>query len=484
MEVLDCVRRTIRRHGLAHPGTRVVVALSGGSDSVALTHLLERLNAAGDLCVVGIAHFNHQLRPAAEREEQFCRDLAASLGRPVLVEREAVSDRARREQRSLEDAARTARHAFFERARVHFQADVVALGHTKDDQAETFLLRLMRGAGLRGLASMHPRRGAIIRPLLTSRRADLRTYLAAAGMAYVHDDSNDDLAIPRNRVRAELLPFLERFNPSIVDVLADEAELTREAWQWMDSAAAALSDQVCRRESETVWRLDAEALRSAPLALARLVLHDAMTLAARGRTVSFAHVEAALQLSRATSGSIDAPGQRLERDRADIVLRSRPAGITGRWTKSSANPVNLVNAVNLFSYPLSIPGEVALAEAGCLVSAEEAGSAEGAVAGGAILGTGPVALVRRDRCSTTLSVRNRRPGDRFRPLGLDGHKKLQDFFVDRKVARQERDLVPLVVDEHGRIVWVAGHAIDEDFRVTGPAEAVVILRLKLLGGPA
>jgi len=95
-----------------------------------------------------------------------------------------------------------------------------------------------------------------------------------------------------------------------------------------------------------------------------------------------------------------------------------------------------------------------------------------------------VALVRRDRCSTTLSVRNRRPGDRFRPLGLDGHKKLQDFFVDRKVARQERDLVPLVVDEHGRIVWVAGHAIDEDFRVTGPAEAVVILRLKVLGGLA
>ena len=126
--------------------------------------------------------------------------------------------RAGRERRSLEDAAHAARYAFFDRARAHFDADVVAVGHTRDDQAETFLLRLLRGAGARGLAAMHPRRGAVIRPLLDCRRDDLRAYLAERRIPHVEDESNLDVSIPRNRVRAELLPLLQaRFNPAAVD---------------------------------------------------------------------------------------------------------------------------------------------------------------------------------------------------------------------------------------------------------------------------
>jgi tRNA(Ile)-lysidine synthase len=139
-------------------------------------------------------------------------------------------------------------------------------------------------------------------------------------------------------------------------------------------------------------------------------------------------------------------------------------------------------AANLFQYPLSIPGELRLEEAACVLSAEMA-SSEGAVDRNAI-STGALAVVRLDRCGKGLSVRNRRPGDRFRPPGLGGRTKLQDYFVNRKIARERRDAVPIVVDDADRIVWVAGHAIDEDFRVTDPAQAVLVLRLKLLGGPA
>src|SRR6185295_13616869 len=153
-------------------------------------------------------HFNHQLRSAADRDEQFCVDLAASFGWPNCVEREDVAARAGRERRSLEDAARTARHGFFERARARLDAGIVALGHTRDDQAETFLLRLLRGAGPRGLAAMHPRRGSVVRPLLACRRQELRAYLAERQASYVDDESNADVSIPRNRVRAELLPLL------------------------------------------------------------------------------------------------------------------------------------------------------------------------------------------------------------------------------------------------------------------------------------
>src|SRR5580693_5632965 len=202
MQLMERVRRTIRQHDLARYETHVVVALSGGSDSVALAQLVDALDQAGELRLAGLAHFNHQLRPAADAEERFCARLAESLGRPLLVDRGDVAERARRERRSIETAARAARHEFLERARLHFNADAIALGHTRDDQAETFLLRLLRGAGARGLASMYPRRGTIVRPLLGCRRNELRAYLEDRRLTWVDDESNADVAIARNRVRA------------------------------------------------------------------------------------------------------------------------------------------------------------------------------------------------------------------------------------------------------------------------------------------
>src|SRR5262245_47017150 len=200
MELLDRVRQTIQRYELAGPATRVMIALSGGSDSVALAHILRALEADSELHVAGLAHFNHQLRPAAIDDERYCLQVAESFGWPIAVDREDVAGRARRQHRSLEEAARTARHEFLASRRRQLGADVVALGHTRDDQAETFLLRLMRGAGSRGLASMHPRRDAIIRPLIECRRADLQQFLDVRQVPYRHDESNDDVSIPRNRV--------------------------------------------------------------------------------------------------------------------------------------------------------------------------------------------------------------------------------------------------------------------------------------------
>jgi tRNA(Ile)-lysidine synthase len=491
MQLLERVRQFLRRHGLAGRDTHVVVALSGGSDSVALTHILRDLQTEGELRVVGLAHFNHQLRHAADEDERFCRRLAESLGWPICVEREDVAARARLERRSVESAGRTARHAFFERARAHFAAHAVALGHTRDDQAETFLLRLTRGAGLRGLAAMHPRNGVLIRPLLSCRRDELRAYLAEAGITYVEDESNADVSIPRNRVRAELIPFLEdRFNPRIVDVLADEADLVREILQWIQSEAdkllaRSLKPQVSSPPSSDVspvgsdFRLETsyleiDSLMTAPPALRQFALWQAMGAVAGGRPVSFEHVQSALRLlESAEGGAADLPGHRLERKGALLVLTGRPPGASGRRVRQDGK--------NFFDHELSIPGEVVVPSIGSVVSAETlpAGVSDPRV----LSGDPTVAVVRADLCSGRWRVRNRHPGDRFRPLGLDGRKKLQDFFVDHKVPRQERDRVPLVVNEAGRIVWVAGYGIDEMFRVTDPAQAVVILRLKLLGGP-
>jgi len=200
MDLLSRVREFVRQHNLIAPGARVLAAVSGGSDSVALVRILRSLADAGELDLVGIAHFNHQLRESADDDERFVGDLARDLGVPFIADRENVSVRAKRERRSLEDAARTARHEFFERARAASGADIVALGHTRDDQAETVLLRLTRGAGPRGLGGMHPRNGFIVRPLLSCRRHELRGWLADQSQAFVEDESNGDVSIPRNRV--------------------------------------------------------------------------------------------------------------------------------------------------------------------------------------------------------------------------------------------------------------------------------------------
>jgi tRNA(Ile)-lysidine synthase len=450
--LLDQVRRFIRRHALMRAETRVLAAVSGGSDSVALAHLLHALDAAGELKLAGLAHFNHQLRASAADDERLAAGVARSLNLPMLVDRADVAARARRERRSIEEAARASRYEFFDRARMESGADVVALGHTRDDQAETVLLRLVRGAGPRGLSGMHPRHGHIVRPLLDCRRGALREWLDAQRIPFADDESNRDVTIPRNRVRAELLPLLEtRFNPGVVDVLADEAELAREVWAWMETE--------CERFGSD---LDVARLRAAPRALARLVVWRALNGAAGGRPIAFDHVDTVMRLLDHADAAVDLPGQRVQRIGARIVLTPREAG---------APPP--ASAETFFQYPLSIPGEVALPEVACVVSAETS-----ATVPGAMLGSSREAAVRRDLCGRSLVVRNRRPGDRFHPIGLGGGKKLQDYFVDRKVARHDRDGVPIVVDTTGRIVWVAGYGIDEAFRVTDPVQGVIILKIR------
>ena len=463
------VRRTIADYRLAPPGTRVVAAVSGGSDSIALVHILHELDAAGDLRLVGLVHFNHQLRDAAAADERFVREAAEQLAVPVFVERDDVRARAAREKRSIEDAARAARYECFGRARAQFDADAIAVGHTRDDQAETFLLRLLRGAGSRGLGGMYPRNGHVIRPLLDCGRDDLRAWLRERTIAFVEDETNADVSIPRNRIRADLIPLLQsRFNPAIVDVLAGEADLAREAWAMLEASANEIEGRIVKPTTNGFVIDLSGAVGFAP-ALRRVVLWRTMSRAANGRPVGFEHVAAAMRLMEADGPRrLDAPGHRLERIGPTLVLTGGP-------------PAHHEASPNLFRYPLSIPGEVELAEAGCVMSAEEsvsAGSEARPGDPGAIIGRGLVAIVRRDLCHGSLAVRNRRPGDRFHPPGLSGRKKLQDLFVDRKVHRNDRDRVPIVVDAADRIVWVAGFGIDEAFQVTDPGQAVLTLRLR------
>jgi tRNA(Ile)-lysidine synthase len=314
------IRRSIRRHGLFPARSRLLIGLSGGSDSVALVLLLQELAEHDAFTVVSLAHLNHRLRYTAARDEQFCREFAASLGLPIAVESIDVSSYAQTQRLSLEDAARRLRYDFLHRVAESASADRIAVGHTRDDQAETFLLKLIRGAGLTGLGGIYPRRGIVIRPLLDVGRADLRRYLESRGQPWVDDETNEDLGNPRNRIRHRVLPELElAAGGSSVPAIARAAANGREDGQWLDELADRRFDALVVRGNAGV-EIDVSALMTEPLPVRRRVVLAALRLAAPNREIGFDHVQSALEVAAGESAGVDVPGARVELRRGKMVL--------------------------------------------------------------------------------------------------------------------------------------------------------------------
>jgi tRNA(Ile)-lysidine synthase len=318
--LLQKIRRSVRRHHLLPPGSRVLIGLSGGSDSVALTLLLQELARHGGFQIAGLAHLNHRIRPAAASDEAFCRAFAERLTLPIVIECEDVPAYAAAQRLSLEDAARRLRYDFLRRAAEQLAAGVVAVGHTEDDQAETFLLKLARGAGLTGLGAIYPRRDAVVRPLIDVSRAELREYLQARGESWVEDETNDDLDNPRNRIRHRVLPELDAaYGAAARPAIARAAALLREDAAWLDQRAIDRYSELCETVAEGV-AIDAAALSAEPLAIRRRVLLRALRSVAAGREIGLDHIEAAIEVAAGQTGAADVPGSRLELRRGKLVL--------------------------------------------------------------------------------------------------------------------------------------------------------------------
>ena len=321
------VSRALRAAGRPAPGEALVVGLSGGADSVALLDALALLRGPRRLRLVA-AHLDHGLRPSAAEDAAFCRALCARLGVPLREGRADVRARAAREGRGLEDAARRERYAFLRRVAREEQAGVVAVAHTRDDQAETLLLRLLRGAGAAGLAAMRPRRGRLLRPLLDVSRDEVLAHLRARSLEWREDPTNADPAHLRNRVRHELLPYLEqRFNPAARAVIARAAALLAdEAAHLREEADAVLAAASAREEGDALV-LGRAPLARAPLAVARAALREALRRHGGLRGVGAVHVERLLALVRSpepAGRALALPGRRsarFERDLLRIAIR-------------------------------------------------------------------------------------------------------------------------------------------------------------------
>lgn len=452
------VLKIIREHSLFGNGDTVIAAVSGGADSIALLDVLVSVEELRLNLVV--AHLNHTLRGAeSDGDEAFVRQVAEGYGLPCEVERADVRGVSSREKLSLEEAGRVTRHAFLRKVAEKHRASVIALGHHADDQAETVLMRLLRGAGGTGLAGMAPKTAdKLVRPLLGVTRGEIEAYLLGRGIAYRIDSSNTDTNFLRNRVRHELLPHLATYNPSVRDRLLVTAEVLAADEAFLEES----TDAVFARhggEGKGGATLCVPGVATEPAGI-RFRLYRRAILLAKG------------DLARIGSSHL--------RDIDLLVFSARPNGVVflpdGLRVARSYDALSFSTAERETAFPFEMlvegPGSYDLYGGFSLLLEEVLPPASWHGV------SRTVAYFDAEAAPFPWLVRTFRPGDRIIPLGMSGHRKVKDIFIDGKVPAGVRRTLPLLFSGE-KLIWVCGMKVSAETRVTELTRTVV--RAEIIG---
>lgn len=452
MTTLQKVKRAIADRQLLDRGDSVLVALSGGPDSVAMMHLLTRLRRSMKLTLHAV-YINHQIRPrAAKKEERFCQQLCDDLKVPLTVVHEDVPAFAKKEKLGLEEAAREIRYATFDRLATENGFDRVALGHHADDQVETILFRLFRGTGPSGLIGMPARRGKIIRPLLDLTRVEIMMYLTKNSLDWCEDTSNKSLKFKRNYIRHRLLPALRReLNPQVGKAILSLADTLGAEEEYLDSVverafrkcltispggkftlalkiyrgyATWLRRRLLRRCLKATWLSEPAPAKEVVERLDQLAFKASGSVSLPRQTQATVYGTDLLIYARRKQsvGEVFEPGKRLNLSWPEVRFTSRVI------TRGHAKPVKKARSMRVW--------------------------------------------LDWDKLAQPMEVRSIRPGDRFRPLGMKGHKKVSDYLTDRKLPRTLRDEVLLLCDRQGPI-WLVGYEIDERVKIDNRTKRVL-----------
>ncbi len=449
--------RTVRQHQLFVPGHHLLVAVSGGPDSIALLSLLHRLTPTWRLTLT-VIHCNFGLRGVeSDGDESFVNTFCQERQLNLVIHRPSLAKR--RQRLSLQAAARDARYDFMKQMVHELGADRIAVGHTANDQAETVLMWLLRGAGMTGLAGMsYARKDGIIRPLLAASRQEVLTYLDHEGLTYRRDSSNEKPVYHRNRIRKELFPVLTQLVPTAVRVLQRQADLLREDEQYLEQVTGTLVKALVSRESHGVQRVDHRAFIELPVALQRRLIRSILrTFDEEGRASSFWVVESVRRVFLKEKS-----GARLPLKQVVVTLDQGMVRFSPGAGRDCSHPIDIdqnMRAVHM----VSVPSMVSWAGTNQEIHVQR--MTRGAADELGKVSSHGVALFDADQFSEPLVVRAWQAGDRFVPYGMKGKsKKLQDFFTDQKVSRPGRAKVPLLVAPEG-ILWVVGMRQDERFAV-------------------
>ena len=483
-QVLEfCERNSLLTHD-----DHVVVGISGGFDSLCLLHLLKTFSATFALKLTA-AHLNHQLRGGeAQLDEKFVRDIAARWQLPLVVDRQPVAELAARRRQSIEEAARQVRYDFLQGVALEVGANKIAVGHNADDQAETVLMFFLRGTGLSGLRGMLPiiqmkGPGAsngvpeaegtadlwLIRPLLETSRAEIEAYCRAHQLTPRQDQSNEDITFFRNRLRHELIPYLENYNPNIKQVLRRTAKMAAADLELLDEQTALAWRSVAQTAADRVI-FDLPGWLNLPPALKRSTLRRAVQ-ALRGslRDISFEHIERAIEVveSGQTGAQATLPGGLL------LTLSYRTFTVAAKDAApepEAGGPYLVPDQV----VKVEVPGITPLPGPGWQIRADL--MAPAALSGRQVSQVDRwEAYLDADVVGGAPVLRTRRPGDTFQPFGLGEHsQKIQDFMVNAKIPAARRPHIPLLA-ANNQILWVCGYRLGQPARLHATSRRVLHL---------
>lgn len=440
---LEKVKATIAKYSMLSGGETVLVGLSGGPDSVCLLSVLNSLKEELNLKLHAV-YVDHGLRPDETPDEiEFCRKLCQEMSVPFTARTIDVKTYARELGMNLQEAARELRYKIFDELFHEIKAERIALGHTADDQMETFFMRFFRGSGPGGLAGIPPVRAKIIRPLIEIERQEIEEFLKVRGLHYIVDSSNLKEDYLRNRLRLSFIREFKKINPRIAQTLSRTMDILREEERYFEIAVTKALMKLISRKTDLRIELFLAPMESMDKVILRRVLRRAIDQTKGLRGMGFQHIEDVMEMIRKGR-----PGDRL----------SLPKGL--RVIKNYATLVMTSEIPQrMETVSLCVPGQAVMSDIKAVINASLEERVEG-------YGDGKTAvLLDADRTGTALLVRPREKGDFFYPLGFGKRKKVQDFFVDRKVPRDERDSIPLILSGND-IVWIAGYRGDERFKVT------------------
>jgi tRNA(Ile)-lysidine synthase len=448
--------KEVKRQGLFHPGQRVGVAVSGGPDSVLLLHFMKDLALEWGITLAAV-HFNHHLRgDESDADESFVRHLADSIGIAFIGGEAEVARVARERKQNLEATARALRYRFFFSLVEQGRLDKVVTAHTANDQAETVLLRLLRGAGTRGLSGIYPvLEGKVARPFLDLTRAEITREIEARKLEWRLDSTNLDSRLRRNKIRLELLPLLQReFNPALIPLLKNHADRARDEEAFLEQQACERSRPWRIREGSEE-KISVRALRGFAPAIQRRVLRQ--MLQSMGKSlggVAYAHIEGLLHFATsAQSGrSLTLPGGAVARKEFDgLILGLQPISPGGGY-----------------AYPVKIPGEITVPQLGVtfrfkIIEAQRLPKEYN-----------ELGCLDPQKLPHRLFLRNWQAGDHFWPLGSGKLRKLKELFGQRKIPRNQRKLWP-VLESGEQIVWVRGFPPAVSVVASADSRAILII---------
>ena len=463
------VRKTLKKYNMLSAKERVLVGVSGGPDSVALLHALYRLKEDFGIEIF-IGHLNHMFRPKdSNKAENFVKNLAEELGLPFTSKRVNVPQYMKDEKLSAQEAAREVRYCFFIEEAKKSRVAKIAKGHNADDQAETVLMRIIKGSGSRGLGGIPPvRDNKFIRPLIETTREEINDFLKENNLDSILDPSNKETIYLRNQIRIELIPALQKeYNPKIKEELVHLSAIMRDEEAYLDKIVEEVLSKVLLLKNKNRIEIDIKSLARLDLAIQRRIIGKAMKcLCKKMRGVSFRHFSDILELiyKRTSGRSLNLPGGLIAKKEYQNLILTNDSGDSRTDFDYS---VKVPCTIDIETKGASYRFDFKIKEIKDIVKDFKSNKNRYCV------------FLDFDKAGEELVVRNRRPGDRFRPFGMSGTKKLKEYFIDEKIPISERDAIPLLA-KNKDVLWIPGWRLSEDVRLTEESRKALIIETCLI----